>query len=142
MARTKGAKNKPKDVSEPVTVKKVAEPAPVENVPKTDIQEQPKPEVKDFIEVPLTQPAPKPIKKRKVNKSKPVLQLEQIQEPVNAGGIPKKFVILGLIGVSIVLGYMFKDKLFDKYVEWKINREADKLIAEGITDLKLDGGKE
>jgi hypothetical protein len=131
MARTKGAKGKPKDVSEPVEVKKSK---PVVNVPKPEIVEQPKPEVKNFIEKPIPE-IKKPIKKRAV--SKPVLQLEQIQEPVNSKGIPKKYVVLGLIGVSVVLAYFYKDKLFSKYVDWKVNREADKLIEEGILDIAL-----
>lgn len=138
MARTKGAKNKPKDTSDAVEVKRVEETPQIEEKPQ--IEETPQePQIKIIEKIIEKEHIPdKPLRKPRKPAKKPVLQLEQIQEPINTKGISKKYVALGLIGVGIVLAYFYKDKILDKYVSWKSNRLIDQLSKEGIESITFD----
>jgi hypothetical protein len=138
MARTKGAKNKPKDetTSEAVEVVRTEEKPQIEEAP----QVEEKPQIKIIEKIIEKEPIPdKPLRKPRKPAKKPVLQLEQIQEPVNTKGISKKYVALGLIGVGIVLAYFYKDKILDKYVSWKSNRLMDQISKEGIESVVING---
>jgi hypothetical protein len=134
MARPKGAKNKPKEAPEQkpqeapqIEVKKHEVTAP--EVPT--IEQAPKPILNNFIEKPQVKP-------RKAPKAKPYFKPENIQDPVNAKGLDKKYIVLGLIGVSLIAGFFYKDKLIEKIIEIKTNRMVDKMVSEKITGISIN----
>ena len=140
--RTKGAKNKPKVEEKPeikTTIQEIKPEIQSDTIIKKDMpkpEEKPQETIKQEVQE-ATATKPKIIKTtvKRLVKKEPVLEIDQNQGSIKSASIPKKYILVGLVGLGLALAYWKKDAILSKIIEIKGNRILKKLENEGIESL-------
>jgi hypothetical protein len=142
--RTKGAKNKPKEELKPEVTTTIQEVKPEEQKDIIIKKDMPKPEEKpqetikqEVQEATATKPKIIKTTVKRLVKKDPVLEIDQNKGTIQTKTIPKKYILVGLVGLGLALAYWKKDAILEKIIEFKGNRILKKIENEGIESLEF-----